>query len=246
MEGSMSGARELEAVLTELVMANRVLAREEVVDDFGHVSVRDPRDPARFWLSRSRSPELVVREDLIRFDLDARPEDPGHRKPYLETILHARIYAARPDVTCVVHHHARPVLPYTVLDRRLRPVFHMGSVIGAEVPVWDSLAEFGDTNLLIDDPEEADSLARALGPHACVLLKRHGAVCVGAGIPEACFVSIYMKENAALQFQAEATGLPVDYLTPGEIEKAGAMLRGERPLGRAWQYRIARAGFAPL
>jgi HCOMODA/2-hydroxy-3-carboxy-muconic semialdehyde decarboxylase len=242
----MSTERALEAVLTELVMANRVLAREEVVDDFGHVSVRDPAESQRFWLSRSRSPELVVREDLIRFDLDARPENPGHRKPYLESILHARIYAARPDVNCVVHHHARPVLPFTVTDRKLRPVFHMGSLIGAEVPVWDSQAEFGDTNLLIDDADEADSLASALGSHACVLLKRHGAVCVGASVPEACFVSIYMKENAALQWQAEASGMPVDYLTPGEVAQAGAMLRGERPLQRAWQYRIARAGFAPL
>jgi HCOMODA/2-hydroxy-3-carboxy-muconic semialdehyde decarboxylase len=238
--------RELDALLSELVIANRVLAREDVVDDFGHISVRDPRDPSRFWLSRSRSPEVVVREDLIRFDLDGTPENPGHRKPYLETILHARIYAARPDVGSVVHHHARAVLPYTITSRKLRPVFHMGSVIGAEVPVWDSQTEFGDTNLIIDDKDEADSLARALGSHSCVLLKRHGAVCVGKTIPEVCFVSIYMKENAALQYQAEATGEAVDYLTPGEVEKAGTMLRGERPLSRAWQYRCARAGFGSL
>jgi HCOMODA/2-hydroxy-3-carboxy-muconic semialdehyde decarboxylase len=238
--------RELDAVLTELVIANRILAREEVVDDFGHVSVRDPADPSRFWLSRSRSPELVVRDDLIRFDLDARPENAGERKPYLETILHARIYAARPDVGSVVHHHARPVLPYTVIARKLRPVFHMGAVIGAEIPVWDSQAEFGDTNMLIDDAEEADSLARALGPNTCVLLKRHGAVCVGRTIPEVAFISCYMKENAALQYAAEASGQPVDYLTPGEIEKASAMLLSERPLQRAWAYRCARAGFAPL
>jgi HCOMODA/2-hydroxy-3-carboxy-muconic semialdehyde decarboxylase len=240
---SLSQDRALDALLDELVIANRVLAHENVVDDFGHVSVRDPRDPGFFWLSRSRSPEQVSRDDLIRFDLDARPQDAGHRRPYLETVLHARILAARPEVNCVVHHHARPVLPYTVTPRKLRPVFHMGSVMGAEAPLWDSQDEFGDTNMLIDTAPKADSLARALGRHSCALLRRHGAVCVGQSIPEAVFVAIYMTENAALQYQAEATGGPVDFLSPGEIEQTGAMLRTERPLRRAWDYRCARAGF---
>jgi HCOMODA/2-hydroxy-3-carboxy-muconic semialdehyde decarboxylase len=238
--------RDLDSLLAELVIANRVLARENIVDDFGHVSVRDPDDPSRFWLSRSRSPEVVERGDLIRFDLEANAEDAGHRRPYLETVLHARILAARPEVSCVVHHHARPVLPFTVTDRPLRPVFHMGSVIGAEVPVWESQAEFGDTNMLIDTIPKADSLARALGGANCALLRRHGAVCVGQSIPEAVFVAIYMSENAALQWQAEASGLAVDYLTPGEIERTGAMLRSERPLRRAWEYRCARAGFGGI
>jgi HCOMODA/2-hydroxy-3-carboxy-muconic semialdehyde decarboxylase len=243
---SLGADRELESLLADLVIANRILAREEVVDDFGHVSVRDPRDPSRFWLSRSRSPEVVSRDDLIRFDLDAKAENAGHRRPYLETVLHARIFAVRPDVHCVVHHHARPVLPFTVTQRPLRPVFHMGSVIGATIPLWDSQEEFGDTNMLIDTSPKADSLAKALGPHSCALLRRHGAICVGASIPEACFVSIYMKENAELQYAAEALGGEVDYLTPGEIAQTGAMLRSERPLRRSWEYRVARAGFGGL
>jgi HCOMODA/2-hydroxy-3-carboxy-muconic semialdehyde decarboxylase len=240
----MTGEQDIEALLAELVIANRILAHEDVVDDFGHISVRDPRDATRFWLSRSRSPEVVSRADLIRFDLDGNPEDAGDRRPYLETILHARILAARPEANSVVHHHARAVLPFTVTNRRLRPVFHMGSVIGAEVPVWDSQQQFGDTNMLIDTAPKADSLARALGPHTCALLKRHGAVCVGATIPEVVFVSIYMKENAALQWAAGATGEPLDYLTDGEIAQTGAMLRSERPMRRSWEYRVARAGFA--
>ncbi len=236
----------LDALLADLVKANRILAHENVVDDFGHVAVRDPESAGHFWLSRSRSPEVVERDDLIRFDLNAVPENAGHRRPYLESVLHARILAARPDVTCVVHHHARPVLPFTVTNRPLRPVFHMGSVMGAEVPLWDSQDEFGDTNMLIDTIPKADSLARALGGHTCALLRRHGAVCVGASIPEAVFVAIYMTENAALQYAAEATGLAVDYLRPGEIAQTGAMLRTERPMRRAWEYRCARAGFGGL
>jgi HCOMODA/2-hydroxy-3-carboxy-muconic semialdehyde decarboxylase len=35
------------------VIANRILAREEVVDAYGHVSVRHPDDPGRFLIARS-------------------------------------------------------------------------------------------------------------------------------------------------------------------------------------------------
>ncbi|MBC7802000.1 MAG: class II aldolase/adducin family protein, partial [Gemmatimonadaceae bacterium] len=189
------------SLLTDLVVANRILAHEGVVDDFGHVSARDLSDPQRFWLSRSRSPELVVRDDLIRFDLDARPDDLGTRRPYLETILHARVYAARPDVMAVVHHHARPVLAFCCGEGTapLRPIFHMGALMGAHIPFWDSATEFGDTAMIVDDAPKADGMVRAMGEHHAVLLRGHGATCVGAGLREAVFASIYMAENAALQ-----------------------------------------------
>ena len=236
---------DIETVLADLVIANRILAREAVVDDFGHVAVRDPTDAGRFWLSRSRSPELVTRDDLIRFDLDAVPENEGHRRPYLETILHARIFAARPDVMAVVHHHARPVLPFTLGGATLAPVFHMGSLIGGPVAMWDSADEFGDTRMIIENAAQADSLARALADAPCLLLARHGAVCVGASLAEACFTSIYMAENAALQLAAEARGA-VQFLSAGETAMTRAMLLSERPLSRAWEYRRARAGFGGL
>ena len=55
-----------------LVAANRVLAHEEVVDAFGHISVRDPENAKRYVMARSRSPELVEYADLIRFEQDGR------------------------------------------------------------------------------------------------------------------------------------------------------------------------------
>ena len=236
------------AHLTDLVVANRILAHEGVVDDFGHVSARDPADPSRFWLSRSRSPELVVRDDLIRFDLSGRPEGAGTRRPYLETILHARVYAARPDVMAVVHHHARPVLAFccAIGAAPLRPVFHMGALMGGQVPFWDSAAEFGDTAMIVNDTPKADSMARALGAHQAVLLRAHGATCVGPGLREAVFASIYMAENAALQLAIEARGGGAAFLSDGEISMTRAMLFSDAPLTRAWDYRRARVGFGGL
>ena len=42
----------LELAIRDLVVANRILAHEGVVDAYGHVSVRHPTKPDRYLLSR--------------------------------------------------------------------------------------------------------------------------------------------------------------------------------------------------
>ena len=62
---------DLERARSDLVIANRILAHEGVVDAYGHVSMRRPDNPERFILSRSRSPELV--------EADIQNQDAGDR-----------------------------------------------------------------------------------------------------------------------------------------------------------------------
>ena len=232
-------------MLNQLVIANRILAREDVIDDFGHVSARHPTNPGHYFLSRSRSPEIVTRDDIMEFTLEGEPIEQNGRPMYRERALHGAVYMARPDINCVTHHHARAVLPFTVSTRKLRPIFHMAAVIGHDVPLWDSQAEFGDTNMLVETLEQGHSMARAMGQERCVLLRGHGATCCGTNIKEAVFVSIYMKENAQAVLDALPLGEPT-YLTPGEIDQTRAMLFSPVPQSRTWDYRVARAGFRGL
>src|SRR5688572_30152922 len=100
----------------DLVVANRILAREGVVDAFGHVSIRDPHRPDRYIMSRARSPELVTVDDLMHFELDGSPVDQRGRMVYGERFIHAGLYEARADVGAVVHSHSHAVIPFTVTD----------------------------------------------------------------------------------------------------------------------------------
>ena len=134
-----------------------------MLDAFGHVSVRHPRDPQRYLLSRSRAPELVAPADVLEYDLNSNPVKPTNEKLYAERVIHGEIYKARPDVMAVVHHHAPAMMPFCITGIPLVPVFHLGATAGAGVPFWDQHDEFGDTNLLVVKPEEGASLARALG-----------------------------------------------------------------------------------
>lgn len=231
--------------IRDLVIANRILANEGVIDDFGHVSVRHPDDPGRYFLSRSRSPEIVSADDIVEFTLDGKPVGPETRRLYAERDLHGAIYIDRPDVNAVAHHHARSVLPFTVTDLELRPVFHMAAVIGETVPKWDSQPEFGDTNMLVDDLARGHSLAKVLGSGTSAILRGHGSVCAASSLPAVCFISIYLAENAKVLLASLPHGTPT-YLTPGELEKTTALLLGEMPMQRAWDYYKARAGFGGL
>ena len=225
--------------LEELALANRILAHEGVVDDFGHVAWRDLADPGHFWLSRALPPNAVTVGDLRRYDLGGVCEDAAVQG-YSEAVLHARIFAARPDVTCCIHHHARPLLPFTMPGAPpLRPVFHTGSIMGWEVPVWDS-APFGDTGMLVDDVAKADSLAAALGPHRAALLRAHGAVVVGDSIAGAVMIAIYMAENAGVALACGAPHRAVPSLSQGEVAETAKRLLTPATVARVWAGRVGR------
>jgi ribulose-5-phosphate 4-epimerase/fuculose-1-phosphate aldolase len=232
----------------QLALANRMVAHEGVLDGFGHISVRHPADPQRYLLARSRSPELIEPMDILEFNIDSEVLTPGGLLPYGECVIHGEIFRARPDVNAVVHHHSAAILPFCVTTGiDLVPIMGLGATMGTTVPLWDSQDEFGDTPMVVTTKEQGASLARALGPHAMVLMRRHGATVVGASLQEAVFRSIHTHRNAELLLRAHALG-SVTPLTRGETEQAGAYSLRERPMGRAWEYwttRLKKAGEMP-
>src|SRR6516164_6584279 len=75
-------------LVADLVIANRILFDQNVVDAFGHVSVRHDKRPDRFLLARSMAPGLVTAADIVEFDLDGAPLTAGGRPVYLERFIH--------------------------------------------------------------------------------------------------------------------------------------------------------------
>src|ERR1700761_4208180 len=98
----------------ELVLANKILAREDVLDAFGHVSIRHPERADRFFLAAAKAPELVESADVMEHDLDGEPVDPAGRHPYAERYIHSEIYRLRPDVNAICHHHNEAIMPFCI------------------------------------------------------------------------------------------------------------------------------------
>jgi HCOMODA/2-hydroxy-3-carboxy-muconic semialdehyde decarboxylase len=241
MEQTMS---DLDFHIGQLVIANRILANEGVVDAYGHVSMRHPSHPKRYLLSWSRSPELVERVDILEFTLDGNLVSDDGRAPYLERFIHGAIYEARPDIQAVVHAHAEDVLPFCITSTPLRPVIHSGSFMGAHVPVWDIADAFGDqTNLLVRNMPQGRDLARCLGNNSVALMRGHGFAAAARSLIEVVRLSVYVPRNARVLLSALRLGGQVKGLSDGEIAARAA---GYQPYSvetwRAWEYWANRAG----
>jgi ribulose-5-phosphate 4-epimerase/fuculose-1-phosphate aldolase len=238
---------DIEQVRKDLVIANRVLALENVVDAYGHVSVRHPERPDRFLLSRSRSPQLVSASDILEFSLDGKIVGDDNRSPYLERFIHAAIYEARPEIHAVVHAHAEDILPFSISKTRLQAVVGSGSNLGHDVPVWDIREKFGDaTNLLVMNMEHGRDLARRIAGNTVCLMRGHGFAAAQASLQEVVQTSVYLPRNARVQMAAMRLG-EINPLSFNEIEvKRTSHARTSPESWRAWEYWAHRAGCAEL
>jgi ribulose-5-phosphate 4-epimerase/fuculose-1-phosphate aldolase len=246
MEGkrTMDHNTKMKGIIADIVSANRILATENVVDAFGHVSARHPDYPDRYVIARAIPPELVTAEDIMEVAFDGEVLGDDKRKPYLERFIHGAIYEARPDVESVVHSHSKSIIPYSVTDETLRPIMHSCATIGAHIPVWDAHTSFGDSNLLISDMEMGRDFAKVLGGNNSALMRGHGCSVVGRSIREAVYTAVYLEVNAGLQMQASRFS-PITFLSDGEIKIISERLAGAKPnegYDRAWEYWCRHAG----
>jgi HCOMODA/2-hydroxy-3-carboxy-muconic semialdehyde decarboxylase len=188
--------------LEDLVAAYRVLAEYGVIDAYGHVSVRSPRDPNRYYLARAIAPERVQVEDLIEYDLDSRPIDENGRESVRERFIHGEVFRSRPEVMAVVHNHSPSVVPFSVTGVPMRPIFHMAAFIGEGLPNFEIRDAQKGTDLLVKTPQLGKALAKSLGPKPAALMRGHGAVVVGENLPRAVGRSVYLELSARMQMQA--------------------------------------------
>jgi len=231
------------ALIDDLVAANRTLASLNVLDAFGHVSVRDPRDANHYLISRSLAPESVTAADIVVLDLDGNPvekKDEG-KLLYRERFIHGGIYRARPDVQSIVHSHSPTVVPFTVTQAPLQPILHNAGFLGLGAPVFE-IRDTGkaDSDLEIETPDLGRALAKVLGKDAAVVLMRgHGDTVVAPTVRDAVCRAYYTEVNARLQLQAMMIGGPINFLNKGEaLTSTTAMLRA---CARPWALWRAKA-----
>lgn len=231
----------------DVVSMNRILAREGILDAYGHVSCRHPDDPSRFLLSRARSPENVEVEDILEFDLEGELAGPPTGVPlYIERFIHAAAYAARPEINAVCHNHTMSILPFSISTTTpLTRTINASKLFGEAVPIWDIANDFGpESNMLVGNIEQGRSLAKAVGDGALALMRGHGSVVLSAqprNIVNAC---LSMDRGAKAQLSLVSLGADLRGFTDVELEPHSGLPGGLRNDDRAWEYFCNRAGIA--
>jgi ribulose-5-phosphate 4-epimerase/fuculose-1-phosphate aldolase len=230
-------------LLEDVVAANRILAEHGVIDAYGHVSIRSPRDPKRFILARNIAPETVQAEDLLEYGLDGEPVDAARaRDSVTERYIHSEVYRARPEVMAVVHNHSPSVVPFSVTNVPMRALFHMAAFIGEGVPNFEIRKVKKGSDLLIRTPELGKALARTLAAKPAALMRGHGSVVVGESLPRAVGRSVYLEMSARMQMQAMLLSKRITYFDAAEVKASNPVQDYKRawPLWRAKALKRAR------
>jgi HCOMODA/2-hydroxy-3-carboxy-muconic semialdehyde decarboxylase len=232
--------------IKDLVIANRILADQGIVDAFGEISVRHPSEHNRFLLARAMSPAVVEPADIIEFATDGAPCRPTAEPLPGSRFIHAAVYEVRADVMALLHAGPEDILPFGITNAPLRPVIGSAGDMGSDVPVWDIAKNFGDaTALAVETMEQGHDLARCLGRSRLALLRGEGLILTGRTLNDVVRLSVYIPRNArtilaATQFGAFRT------LSPAEAAARYRMDPESNAMRRGWEYWARKAGCSDL
>jgi L-fuculose-phosphate aldolase len=124
---------------------------------------------------------------------------PGQRKPSSEWHFHLAIYAARPDISAIIHCHSRDATALACARRPI-PAFHymVAAAGGSDIPLVP-YATFGTEEL-------ARLAAAGLGQRNACLLANHGQIAVGGTLSRALDLAAEVENLAAQYLRVLAIG----------------------------------------
>jgi ribulose-5-phosphate 4-epimerase/fuculose-1-phosphate aldolase len=226
--------------LIDLAAAYRILAEHNVIDAYGHVSIRSTTNPNRYFLAKHLAPELVMPDDMIEYDLDSNPLNANGRESVRERFIHGEVYKSRLDIMSVVHNHSPSVIPFSITNQPLRAIFHMAAFIGNGVPNYE-IRDFEEgTDLLVKTPYLGQALAKTLKQCPAALMRGHGAVVVGESLARAVGRSVYLELSAKMQMQAMTISAPGTKLATLDDKEVAASVPNQN-YNRAWPMWRTRA-----
>ena len=229
-----------QSLRNDVAAANRIIERFGLSNAFGHVSARIPGTNT-FIIPTRRSPGLADAHNLLVLDTDGKILS-GEGTPNSEFWIHARTYAARPDVGGVVHAHPPASICLTQIGEPHRVVHNSGGPFIDGVPEYDRIG-------LIRSRELGDLLAGRLGAGIAVMMRGHGFTTAHADVRSATVAACYLEESAALQIRmlAAAGGDAgrIRTYTRAEAEVVRGQIN-ENVVSRAWEYYSTAAAELPL
>lgn len=239
--------RSADTILEDLVLASRMLASPElgVMDELGHVSVRNPKNPNHYFISRAVSGGSVTADDIIENDLDSKPVAGPRDDQFQEIYIHGEIYKARLDVMAVVHTHTPELVAFSQSSVQLRPVYNGAIFIGQGLANW-VIGKYDPTQRIVSNSPLGKALAEALADKPVILLAGHGIAHTAPSLFDLVSDVHDLRINAEIQQQAILLGGRINYLQPpppNPNANAGPGLLapdgsggGRRGGERSWEY----------
>lgn len=174
------------------------------------------------------TPDLIHEAD---FELNVLSGENIDVNPTLH--IHTQIYTARPDVTCILHTHAKHVTALSALGENIEVISQGGARLHNECVLFDE----DDGVALGKGPGAA--MARALEEKSCMVLKNHGLLTAATSIPAAVILADTMEKEAEMMLMAKAAGTLSPPSTDGS-QRTKDFLFNDKAFGRGWSYLMRR------
>ncbi|XP_065747440.1 beta-adducin isoform X2 [Phocoena phocoena] len=181
-----------------------------------YVTLRVSKEQDHFLISpKGVSCSEVTASSLIKVNILGEVVEKGSSCFPVDTTgfcLHSAIYAARPDVRCVIHLHTPATAAVSAMKWGLLPVSHNALLVG-DMAYYDFNGEM---------EQEADriNLQKCLGPTCKILvLRNHGVVALGDTVEEAFYKIFHLQAACEIQVSALSSAGGVENLILLEQEK---------------------------
>jgi len=170
----------------------------------GHITARDPEHPDRFWVNPfGMSFKQIRASDLLCVDHDGNVLEGDWPLNAAAFAIHSRVHAARPDVVAAAHTHSIYGKTFSSLGIGLDPLTQDSCAF------YEDHALFDDFTGVVDQTEEGDRIAAALGQNKMAILRNHGLLTVGTSVDSAAWWFITAERTCQSQLLAMSAGKPV-------------------------------------
>ncbi|KAF8585292.1 hypothetical protein K439DRAFT_1343799 [Ramaria rubella] len=236
----------------DLLDANHILHFLDVIDAFGHASVRDPDNSSQFIMSFSVAPALSTSHSLVTYEIDNatavsltfNTSITGNNVPagFSERFIHSEIYRKFPDVASVVHAHTPSVIPFGISHVPLVAQTNSAGSLGSlGTPIFDTatlppsiLPNNQPHDLLVRNSVLGHALASEfITSSSVVLMRGHGmAVRSEINARDVVLRAVFTMQDATAQLQAKMLGGHVTPLSARESQDSTVTFDGL--IQRAW------------
>ncbi|XP_047637787.1 beta-adducin [Phacochoerus africanus] len=181
-----------------------------------YVTLRVSKEQDHFLISpKGVSCSEVTASSLIKVNILGEVVEKGSSCFPVDTTgfcLHSAIYAARPDVRCIIHLHTPATAAVSAMKWGLLPVSHNALLVG-------DMAYF-DFNGEMEQEADRINLQKCLGPTCKILvLRNHGVVALGDTVEEAFYKVFHLQAACEIQVSALSSAGGVENLILLEQEK---------------------------
>jgi L-fuculose-phosphate aldolase len=228
--------------MDEVTLKRELLAAYHILDVFGqnagiagHLTARLPGAESFWCHGYGQGFEEVRAADLRHANMQLTVLNGGKINPSL--VIHTGLYAARPDVGCVIHTHSLSAVMLTATGSELLPLFQSALMFQGDCALH---AEYGG---IVDTEETGRDLAQALGARRALLLANHGTLVVGRNVREAVHCAIMLDDACRIQLgaMAAAAGRPLALVDDATAAEAKRFLLSDKVLALRWDHYLRRA-----